>query len=138
MCDWISIETIEIIFNGATNIRHLTIDYFDENTLRIKPKTLKANQNIKEMNFDGDGLVSDFLKTFIDAAPRLEKLYVFHLTQEFLSYISKNLLSLINLKYCSIEVECFEYYNKITSSDDCCNKTILLAEEKFRDFRKFD
>lgn len=138
LCDWVSVETVELIFNGATNIRHLTVDYFDENSLRINLKTLTVNQNIKEMNFDGDGLIPEFLKTFIDAAPRLEKLYVFHLTQELLNYISKKLLSLISLNYCSMEVECFEYYNKITSSDDCCNKTILLEEEKFKDFRKFD
>ena len=138
LCDWISIETIELIFNGATNIRHLTIDYFDENTLRMKPKTLEVNQNIKEIDFDGDGLVPEFLKTFIDAAPRLEKLYVFHLTQELMIYISKKLLSLVSLKYCSMEFLCYECYDKMKSSDSSCNKTISLFEEKFRDFRKFD
>lgn len=135
LCDWISIDTVEFIFNGATNIRHLTIDYFDEKTLQMKPKTLRVNHNIKEMDFDVDGLDPEFLKSFIDVAPSLEKLYVFHLTQELLSYISKKLLSLISLKYCSMESSCFN--NKITSSNDCYNKKILLKEEKFRDFRKF-
>ncbi|CAO1339623.1 unnamed protein product [Diamesa tonsa] len=138
LCDWISNETVELIFNGATNIRHLTFDYFDENTTRMKIKTLEVNQNIKEMEFDGDGLVPEFLKTLIDATPRLEKLYVFHLTQELLIYISKKLLSLISIKYCSMETDCCECYNKIKSSDDNCNKTMSLVEEKFKDFRKFN
>ncbi|CAO1345209.1 unnamed protein product [Diamesa hyperborea] len=138
LCDWINIETVELIFNGATNIKHLTFDYFDENTSRMKIKTLEVNQNIIEMDFDGDGLVPEFLNTLIDAAPRLEKLYVFHLTQELLIYISKRLLSLISIKYCSMETDCYRCYNKIKSSDDNCNKTISLVEDKFKDFRKFN
>ncbi|CAO1313032.1 unnamed protein product [Diamesa serratosioi] len=138
LCDWISIETVEFIFNKVSNIRHLTIDYFDENTLQMEPKTSIINNNLKEMDFDGDGLTPEFIKSFINAAPKLEKLYVFHLTKELLNYISKKLLLLVTLKYCSIEFDCHKYYNKITTTDDCCNKHILMVKKKFRDFRKFD
>ena len=138
LCDWISVETIEFLFNVVSNIRHLTIDYFDENTLRMKPITLTVNNNLKEMDFDGNGLTLEFLKTFIIATPKLEMLYVFHLTIEIINYISKNILSLQTLKYCSIEIGCVECYNKIRTSNECYNKNILLVEEKFKDFRKFD
>lgn len=132
ICEWTSVVIMKQIFAHPT-VERISIDYFDLSSKKMDTESLNliSNSNIKQLDFNFDNITLAWVKPFLEAAPNVTTLYFFHLPQDLLEYLLRNLKQLKTLKYCSI----FEFFIFFRLADEISQR-VEIVEEKFVDFNE--
>lgn len=132
LCEWTSTFVVEKVFNHES-IRRVSFDYFEDSIkFDSLSSKLPVNGNIKQIDFDCEDLRLTWLKPVLDATPKVEVLYFFHITSEILEFVF-NMKYLKTVKYCSIFHGFKAFYDNLKFKQ---SGNFELVEHKFLDLKK--
>lgn len=132
LCEWTCVDILKDLFNQSS-VERISFDYFDGDSKQVDTAGLKLNQNlnISQLDFDCETLSLKWLQPILEAAPNIRTLYLFHVTQELLEWLTMNLKQLRTLKYCSIYAD-FARINCLFKA----NRNLTVVEEKFTNLKE--
>lgn len=137
LCEWTCGKIIARIFDHES-IERISFDYFDSESKRFETSKLVVNRNnkIRQIDFDCETITLCSVKPFLNAAPNVEILHFFHVSQEILKHCVLNLKHLKTLKYCSIFEDFSDYYSSLKKENvQAINCELEIVENKFSDVK---
>lgn len=138
LSEWTNVDVIKTVFSSS-NINRLSFDYFDGDSKKIDTTSLEITENhsINCIDFECEKLELNWLKVFLKAAPKVETLYFFHVSQEVFEFLLSNLKHLETLKYCSIFNDLDDVYRRMKKESSEI-RNVKIEEKKFFDLKNVD
>lgn len=118
------------ILKDVKTLERLSIEYFDIDSDKVDSKlidNLHRNNTIKQLDIEACGVNLKFLKPFLTVCKNIEKLYVFHLSQEIFMFLTREMKGLRKLEYCSAFDTFHQHYRTI-------NPNFEAVEKRYVDF----